>query len=177
MYLKENGYRFSSKLRQLEDTYFQRTLTSTTECLYCNIDIYLWRNNKKSQVRKENEIRFSIRSFDDFCVCSEEVYDFVKSRNLKYAKHFIVSSIYGTYILSNSIYTKPVGEERMREMQAKAYSLWKKYKDIFDELKPDEKKELYDDELDGLLRSMPGIKPLEPFDAFVDRMSKEYPNI
>ncbi len=176
-FLQENGYRFNPKLRQLEDTYFQRCLTSTEQCLYANIDIYLWRNNKKSQVRESNDVEFSIRHFDDFCTCSEDVYNFTINKNDKYAKKYIVSSIYGVFVLSDCQYTEAVTEQRRNEMQIKAYKLVKKYKNAFENFDEKELKKLFDGEVEALGRSMHSIKPLESFDDFIARMAKEYPDL
>lgn len=176
-YLNDNEYRFSPKLRQLEDTYFKNTLTSTTECLYFNIDIYLWRNNRKSQVRTNNDVEFTIRHFDDFCECAVEVFEFTKNKNESYASKYIASSIFGALILSNCQYTIPIGQVRMKEMQKIAYQMYLKYRDIIEKIDIKEKKELYDDEIAALGRSLHSIKPLEPIDDFIARMAKEYPDL
>jgi len=176
-FLNDNGYQFNPKLRQLEDTYFNRTLLSTVECISVNVNIYLWRNNKKSQVRTKNEIDFTTLHFDDFCLCTEEVFIFTKAKNEEYANKYITASLYGAYVLSNGNYSQKLSMERRIEMQIKAFSLLKKYESIFALFSDAEKKEMFEIELNALRRSMPGLNPLESLEDFMARMAKEYPDI
>ncbi len=175
-FLNENNYKFNPKLRQLEDTYFNKILLSTNKATAVDVDIYFWRNNRKSQVRQNGTINFSIKSFDDFCICTTDVYEFTINKAPEFAEKFLLASIYGTFFFSNSNYSLEVGEDKMKELQLKSYKIYKKYEFLFKKHK-DALGEIYESERTAISRSMHAIKPLEPFDAFINRMAKEYPDI
>lgn len=177
-FLIEKNYRFHPDLRQLEDTYFTRVILATTTITPVDVNVYFWRNNRKSQVRnsKNDEVSFTIRNFDYFALCGDAVYERLKDENTQFANNYIIATVFGLFLLSNSEYALPVGEERIKEMQKIAYEMSIKYKNIFDQKTKDEIELCFREEQNVLRKTMPGITPFESFDDFIARMEKLYPN-
>ena len=104
-FLNAFNIRFCDKVRHLEDGYFTTCVIGSlklNEISFLDYTVYRWKINEKSLTRQTQEFNYSVMVFDDFFHTPFYAYDFLSKVNSKYRYSYIVSAIFGIYIMLNS---------------------------------------------------------------------------
>lgn len=153
-FLLDNGIRFHPKIRHLEDSYFTTSVLGTInpdDICYLDFTTYLWRNNETSLTRKKGKYHYTIETFDDFYHSPIYTYEFLVKKNSYLKFSYLISSIFGIYIILNS---NLFDEDGLEEKKNYYINLLKEYaykkKNIFVIYGKEKVKILYDQELSEL---------------------------
>lgn len=104
-FLLDNNIRFSLHVRHLEDTYYTNSILGIIdlkEINYFDCNTYLWKQNKESLTRKDDNIPYLVKIFDDYYNCAIYLYDFLKERGSKQKFNHLIMSSFGIFIALNS---------------------------------------------------------------------------
>ena len=133
-FLLDNEIRFSPNVRHLEDSYFTTCVIGSInpkEICYLDFTTYLWKNNRQSLTRNNNNT-YMVDTFDDFFNSPIQTYEFLVKKNSYLKFSYLISSTLGIFIVLNSnIFDKEEYKTKKEFYINKLKEYVKKKKNIF----------------------------------------------
>lgn len=152
-FLINNEIRFSPNVRHLEDSYFTTCVVGTIdpkEICYLDFTTYLWKNNRSSLTRNNNNT-YMVDTFEDFYNSPIYTYEFLVKKNSYLKFSYLISSTLGIFIVLNSnLFDKEEYKSKKELYINKLKEYVKKKKNIFIIFGKDRVNELYNYEYNEL---------------------------
>ena len=152
-FLLDNEIRFSPNVRHLEDSYFTTCIIGSLDpnkICYLDYTTYLWKNNRESLTRNNNNT-YMVDTFDDFFNSPIYTYEFLVKKNSHLKFSYLISSTLGIFIILNSnIFDKEEYKIKKEFYVNKLKEYVKKKKNIFIIFGKEKVNDLYKYEFDTL---------------------------
>lgn len=175
-YLLSNNLKFIPELRVCEDTYFYNIVVLSTNYTAVNVNVYYWRYNKESLVRKEEELPFDIRNFEYLLTSGIKIIEFLENVKDSRSDSVLLLSLYGAYFILNSNYFNLIElKEKKEKYEKELLNFFTNNQRKYDELTKDFKKEMFEREFVGLSRGNDWlVVPKISFDDYMLSLEKKY---
>ena len=169
-FLAKNEIRFHPNVRHLEDSYFTTSVLGTinpNDIAYLDYATYLWKNNETSLTRQKHKFHYTVECFDDFYNSPMYTYEFLTKKNSYLKFSYLLSSVFGIYIVLNSdLFNYDELKEKREYYMNKLTEYIKKKRNVFVIMGYDKSSQLFDIEKNELV-DRNGIKEIyKDFDDF-----------
>lgn len=177
-FLVDNNYRFNSRIRVAEDSYFTTIVLADNPAFLFNHVVYLWKYNKNSLVRTDNSSEeFHIKNIMDIIHSGYDAAKFLETKKSENIKKNAINSFLFPYVLLTSNVFVNVKKEDLKKYEMEAYKNYLYFKKYLNDVSKEEFNKYYLDIIKSTKRSIPDIITIESFDDFIARMAKEYPDL
>lgn len=176
-FLIKNNIRFHSKLWHAEDSYFYRISCYITKIDAIDYVTYKWNYNETSIVKQKRKFDYSVIAFKDHLNQVRFTYEFVKEKGCAYGDNFIddylISSVYGLFILLNSSYFNSDSlKKEKEEYKLELKRLYNDYIDIFNKLSDIDKIVIFEKQFKVLSNTNPKIKMPKDVISYLNKINE-----
>lgn len=177
--LVKNDFRFSSKLRVHEDSYFNTIVFMNIKKVESlNINSYLWTSNKNSITKAKSKYHYLVNTFDTLATSILEVRkELLKRKTMNY-EEFVIKGVFFMYYILHAPFFNIKNDKVLLELKNKAeYKIYEVLLEVIEDFIsiPKEKIALYkDEELAEYKKSLSLVGNMENWDDFVNRLSKQF---
>ena len=150
-FLEKNNKKFKEELRNnYEDSYYCMALvgadTLNTEIIHLNIASYVWHLNMNS-ITRNNETDYFDKTIDEFFKCTRYVADFLEERKSFLKDLYVIDSIMFLYHIIKSRIFMHDKDEYINKL----YELCNSYRQSFDNVKEEDKRNKYNETYNRLV--------------------------
>lgn len=175
-FLINSGLRFIDGLRCHEDAYFRRCLISISMPYFEDIITYIWKVNSESIVRHKRKHPYLVDTYDQLFYAVTSAQKFLDSRHIGNNRYTVTSLMVQFIILESNNFDAPDLQEKRKQYEKELFTAISennlKFNRAFDYID-------YSYEVEyGIYKAFfEELEVKETFYDFIDRMSREYPDI